>query len=124
MQRDANFRVLCLLQDNPRITQRELAAAVGISNGGAHYVLSALLARGLIKAENFSASRQKHRYAYILTPSGLAEKVSITRGFLQRKREEYDALRREIDALEQSLAEAQQGDVQAEAAASCHPVTA
>jgi EPS-associated MarR family transcriptional regulator len=124
MQRDANFRVLCLLQGNPRITQRELAAAVGISNGGAHYVLSALLARGLIKVENFSASRHKHRYAYILTPSGLAEKASITRGFLQRKRAEYDALRREIDALEQSLAEAPQSEARAEAVAACLNATA
>ena len=99
-RRDAQFRVMCILQTQPNISQRELATAVGVSNGGVHYLLSALVERGLVKLENFSASKDRRRYAYILTPSGIAEKAAITREFLARKRAEFDALRREIEALE------------------------
>lgn len=99
-RRDAQFRVMCILQTKPNISQRELATAVGVSNGGVHYLLSALVERGLVKLENFSASKDRRRYAYILTPSGIAEKAAITREFLARKRAEFDALRSEIEALE------------------------
>ena len=99
-RRDAQFRVMCILQTQPNISQREIAAAVGVSNGGVHYLLSALVERGLVKLENFSASKDRRRYAYILTPSGLAEKAAITREFLMRKRAEFEALRLEIEALE------------------------
>jgi EPS-associated MarR family transcriptional regulator len=81
------------------MSQRDLAAAVGVSVGGMHYVLNALIYKGLIKLGNFSASEDKRRYAYILTPKGLAEKATITRQFLARKSEEYAALREEIDSL-------------------------
>ena len=103
-RRDAQFRVMCILQTQPNISQREIAAAVGVSNGGVHYLLSALVERGLVKLENFSASKDRRRYAYILTPSGIAEKAAITREFLIRKRAEFDALRLEIEALERDTA--------------------
>ena len=103
IQEDVSFRVLRLLQDTPEMSQRELAEAVGISVGGAHYVLSALLEKGLIKLGNFTAAKDKRRYAYILTPKGLAEKAAITKRFLARKIEEYDALKAEINALQGEL---------------------
>lgn len=99
LQEDARFRVLRLLEENPEMSQRELAKAVGISTGGAHYVLGALIERGLVKLGNFSASQDKRRYAYVLTPKGVAEKAAITRRFLARKLEEYEALKREIRDL-------------------------
>lgn len=73
------FRVLRLLHDNPDLSQRDLAEAVGISNGSSHYLLNALLEKGLINLGNFTASQDKRRYAYILTPKGIAEKAAITR---------------------------------------------
>jgi EPS-associated MarR family transcriptional regulator len=103
VQEDVRFRVLRLLHDNPELSQRELAEAVGISNGSAHYILSALLDKGLIKLGNFTAARDKRRYAYILTPNGIAEKAAITRRFLERKIQEYGALKAEIEALEGEL---------------------
>lgn len=99
LQEDRHFRVLRLLQDNPDMSQRELAKAVGISVGSAHYVLSALVETGLVKIGNFSAAEDKRRYAYILTPKGIAEKTAITKRFLARKVEEYEALRAEIEEL-------------------------
>jgi EPS-associated MarR family transcriptional regulator len=99
VQEDVRFRVLRLLHDNPELSQRDLAEAVGISNGSAHYLLSALLDKGLIKLGNFTAAQDKRRYAYILTPKGIAEKAAITKRFLERKIQEYDALKAEIEAL-------------------------
>ncbi|WP_226698684.1 MarR family EPS-associated transcriptional regulator [Qipengyuania gaetbuli] len=103
LQEDARFRVLRLLEAKPEMSQRELAEAVGISVGGVHYVLSALVERGLLKLGNFSASDDKRRYAYILTPKGLAEKAAITKTFLARKLEEYEALKREIEELKAEI---------------------
>lgn len=99
LQEDTHFRVLRLLQENPEMSQRELAAAVGVSVGGIHYVLNALIEKGLVKLGSFTAAEDKRRYAYILTRKGLAEKATMTRTFLVRKMKEYEALKAEIDAL-------------------------
>ena len=99
LQEDTHFRVLRLLQENPEMSQRELAEAVGVSVGGIHYVLNALIDKGLVKLGNFTAAEDKRRYAYILTRKGLEEKAAITRRFLARKMEEYEALKAEIDSL-------------------------
>ena len=103
VQEDVRFRVLRLLHDNPELSQRDLAEAVGISNGSVHYLLNSLLDKGLIKLENFKAAEDKRRYAYVLTSSGLAEKAAVSRSFLLRKLEEYEALRAEIDALKSEI---------------------
>lgn len=100
---DARFRIMCLLQENPEMSQRQLARSVGISVGGANFVLNALIEKGLVKAGNFSAAPDKRRYAYILTRKGLAEKAALTRDFLERKRAEYEALKAEIEGLEAEL---------------------
>jgi len=99
MREDARFRILRLLQDNPEMSQRDLAQAVGVSTGGIHYVLSALVDKGLIKIGNFTAAEDKRRYAYVLTSKGFAEKARLTRRFLARKMKEYEALRAEIEAV-------------------------
>ncbi|WP_050766246.1 MarR family EPS-associated transcriptional regulator [Sulfitobacter sp. NAS-14.1] len=103
LQEDTHFRVLRFLQENPEISQRELAEAVGVSVGGIHYVLNALIDRGLVKLGNFTAAQDKRRYAYVLTPKGIARKVALTRAFLVRKLEEYEALRKEIEVLSSEL---------------------
>ena len=105
LQEDTHFRVLRLLQDNPEMSQRELAAAAGISVGGTHYVLNALIEKGLVKLGNFTAAEDKRRYAYVLTPKGITEKAAITKRFLARKMEEYASLKAEIDTLRNELAE-------------------
>lgn len=107
LQEDTHFRVLRLLQENPEMSQRELAAAVGVSVGGMHYVLNALIEKGLVKLGNFTAAEDKRRYAYVLTPKGLKEKSLITGRFLKRKLAEYEALKQEIRELQR---EQQDGD--------------
>ena len=103
LQEDTHFRVLRLLQNNPEMSQRALAEAVGVSVGGMHYVLNALIEKGFVKLGNFTAAQDKRRYAYILTPNGMARKAALARAFLSRKMEEYDALREEIAALKTDL---------------------
>jgi EPS-associated MarR family transcriptional regulator len=97
---DLHFRVLKLLRDRPDISQRDLAAQLGISHGKMNYCLNALMEKGLVKLQNFSNSQHRWRYAYMLTPAGLAEKAALTGRFLKRKMAEYEALRAEIEALQ------------------------
>ncbi|WP_318527253.1 MarR family EPS-associated transcriptional regulator [Sedimentimonas flavescens] len=103
MQEDVHFRILRILQENPELSQRELAQVLGISTGRTHYVLGALIEKGLVKLGNFSAAADKRRYAYLLTPAGIAEKARLTQRFLNRKLDEYAALRAEIESLQDEL---------------------
>ena len=97
---DLHFRILHLLEDNPEISQREIARKLGISLGGANYCLKALIDIGHIKIHNFNKNPKKIGYLYLLTPKGISEKIHLTSGFLKRKMLEYHALREEIDSLQ------------------------
>ena len=103
LQEDTYFRVMHILRENPDLTQRELAEKLGISVGGLNYCLKALMEKGMVKMKNFTASKNKFGYVYVLTPTGLAEKADITHRFLQRKMDEYEALKVEIEALRSEL---------------------
>ena len=100
---DVHFRVLHFLEEEPELTQRELAQKLGISLGGVNYCLKALIDIGHIKAGNFSKNPNKSIYLYLLTPQGIAEKTKLTADFLKRKMVEYHALKKEIDSLKSSL---------------------
>jgi EPS-associated MarR family transcriptional regulator len=102
----ARLAVLRLLEQRPEMSQRELSEALGLSLGKAHYVLHSLLDKGLVKAGNFRRSDNKLAYAYVLTPSGLREKVRLTRAFLSRKEAEFEQLRQTIASLRDELADA------------------
>jgi EPS-associated MarR family transcriptional regulator len=99
LQEDTYFRVMRMLQENPDLTQRELAEKLGISVGGLNYCLKSLIDKGFVKMANFSKSKNKFKYVYLLTPRGIAEKVVLTNRFIERKMQEYDALKLEIEAL-------------------------
>ena len=81
------------------MTQRQLAAAMGISLGKLNYCLKALISIGFVKMSNFSQSENKLGYAYILTPKGMAEKAQVTARFLARKEMEYATLKTELQTL-------------------------
>jgi MarR family transcriptional regulator, temperature-dependent positive regulator of motility len=91
--------MLRLLDASPNRTQREMAHELGMSLGKANYLLKALLGKGFVKVQNFRNSSNKRGYAYLLTPEGVAAKSELTRHFLARKIDEYDALRLEIERL-------------------------
>ena len=102
-QEDTRFRLMQILHAKPDISQREMAVATGISFGGVNYCLSALIAKGLVKVQNFSQSQNKFGYVYLLTPAGIAEKMALTGTCLNRKMDEYEALGLEIEALQQEI---------------------
>jgi EPS-associated MarR family transcriptional regulator len=97
---DVLFRVLHLLEEEPSLTQRELAEKIGISLGGVNYCLKCLVDIGHIKAGNFRKNPDKSVYLYLLTSKGIAEKASLTAGYLQRKMAEYHALKQEIKTIQ------------------------
>jgi EPS-associated MarR family transcriptional regulator len=100
---DLHFRVLKLLQDEPDLSQRELASRVGVSNGKLHYCMKALIEKGLVKLGNFAHSKHHLGYVYLLTPSGMRQKAAMTSDFLKRKMAEYEALQAEITALQADM---------------------
>lgn len=100
-----HFNVMRILQDQPDLTQRELAHKLGMSVGGLNFCLHALIDKGFVKMDNFQKSNNKFKYVYLLTPQGIAEKVALTSRFLQRKMQEYEALKLEIEALKAQVGE-------------------
>lgn len=107
LQDENHLKVLRLLEDNPRMNQRDLAEALGVSLGKTNYCLKALLDKGLIKILNFRNSQNKLAYSYLLTPTGIAEKAELTKRFLKRKVAEYESLKREIETLKLEVEQAQ-----------------
>ena len=97
------YKILKQLQQNPDISQRELAKRLNISLGKANFCVKALIEKGLVKADNFKNSTNKIGYLYLLTPKGIEEKVSLTQRFLQRKLKEHEALEKEIEQLRQEV---------------------
>ena len=105
IQEDTHFRIMRILQDNPDLTQRELADKHGMSVGGLNYCLNAVIDKGFVKMQNFHSSKNKFKFVDLLTPQGILEKVALTSRFLKRKMEEYDALKVEIEALKAEVGE-------------------
>ncbi len=103
LHEDTNFRLMKILEVNPDLSQREMAKLLGLSFGGINYCLNALVAKGLVKIENYSQNQNKFGYVYLLTPSGIAEKAAMTGTFLKRKMEEYEALKVEIATLKSEI---------------------
>ena len=100
MAEERHLKALRLLEQNPQMTQRELAEALGVSVGAANYCLKALVKKGWVKLENFQKNPSELGYLYLLTPMGISAKAQLTASFLRRKIGEYEALRAEIDQLQ------------------------
>lgn len=96
-------KILRILEEDPDISQRNLARALGISLGKANYCLQALIEKGLVKANNFKNSNNKKAYMYLLTRKGIAEKARATARFLNRKMAEHESLQREIEQLRREI---------------------
>ncbi len=96
---EIEYKALKLLEANPKLSQRQLSSALGVSLGKGHYVLKSLMNVGWVKLNNFRGSNNKLGYAYVLTPVGIVEKAAITVRFLARKQREHAALQAEIQAL-------------------------
>ena len=96
---EIRYRVFKVIESNPRVSQRELADALGVSLGKVNYCLQELVKKGFVKVGNFKNSQSKRAYLYYLTPTGAEEKVKVTYRFLRAKIDEFEALKAEIDQL-------------------------
>lgn len=100
MTEDTHYQVLKILEQNPQISQRELAREMGVSLGKVNYCLKALVDKGLVKVSNFKNSSNKWAYFYVLTPKGIEAKAKTSVRFLHQKLVEYETLKHEIEELQ------------------------
>jgi len=97
---EIELEILRKLEENPNYTQRQISRDLGISLGKTNFLIQALLGRSLLKIDNFRTSDNKLGYLYLLTPEGVETKRKLTVLFLQRKSEEFDKLKKEMEKLE------------------------
>ncbi len=76
---------------------------LGVSTSGLNYRLNALIDKGWVKVHNYSESKNKFEYLYMLILIGVSKKASLTGRFLQRKLQEYEDMRVEIVSLRSEL---------------------
>ena len=100
---DAELKILTILEENPKSTQRQVALKLNLSLGKTNYLIRSLLDKGYVKLSNFRKSDNKVGYLYLLTPEGVANKSKLAQQFLQRKSEEYARLKEEIENLRKDL---------------------
>ena len=99
------------LEQNPAITQRDLALKLKISLGKINYFLNALIDKGIIEAKNFKNAKNKLSYMYLLTPQGIRIKFQLIQQFLDWKTREYENLREELEAYRSMLSAYQNTEV-------------
>ena len=104
---ELEYRALKILEQQPDLTQRQLAEELGVSLGKTHYLVKSLIDVGWVKLDNFQRSDNKWGYAYLLTPMGIVEKAAITARFLVRKQREYSDLQLEIQQLQEEVKQQQ-----------------
>lgn len=98
-----NAQILREISKNPSISQREIAQKNKISLGKVNYAVNSLIEKGYVKIHNFSESKNKRKYIYLLTPAGVYEKAKLTAAFLKLKMEEYERIRTEIEELQHDI---------------------
>jgi EPS-associated MarR family transcriptional regulator len=103
MNEDIRHKILKLLSENPKFTQRDLAKKLGVSVGKINYCMAALISKGWIKIQNFKTSENRRAYSYVLTLTGMEKKISLTIEFLKIKMNEYENIKREINELEEEI---------------------
>jgi EPS-associated MarR family transcriptional regulator len=107
VDQELEYRALKILEQQPDLTQRQLAEELGVSLGKTHYLVKSLIDVGWVKLDNFQRSDNKWGYAYLLTPKGIVEKAAITARFLVRKQREYTQLQQEITELQEEVRQQQ-----------------
>ena len=84
--------VLDAVAHDERITQRNLAAKLGIALGLTNIYLKRLIRKGYIKCINV----QSNRLLYLITPQGIAEKTRLTYEFMDYSLHLYREVRHHL----------------------------
>lgn len=103
LSEEMRYRLMRLIEESPRMSQRDVARELGISLGRVNFCVQALIRQGWVKAIRFKNSRNKRGYTYLLTQRGMDEKAMLTLEFLRIKMREYEVLRAEIERIQQDV---------------------
>lgn len=90
---EISLRLLNELTREPSITQRALAARLGIALGLVNAYLKRLYKKGYIKIQ----SLPKNRIKYIITPKGFTEKAKLTYNYMHRSINYFKDIRNKIE---------------------------
>jgi DNA-binding MarR family transcriptional regulator len=78
-QIEQDLRILEHIEQDPDITQADLAARLGVAVGSVNWYLKRLINKGYIKVRQM----RRRRLRYLITPQGMAEKARLTASFMQ-----------------------------------------
>lgn len=87
------LRILEHINEDPYITQRNLASKLGIALGLTNIYIKRLCKKGYIKIKNLTGKK----ICYILTPKGFAEKANLTFKYMAKSFNYLKELREKID---------------------------
>jgi DNA-binding MarR family transcriptional regulator len=95
---DREYAILDFIEMQSRATQREIATATGFSLGSVNLLLNKMMREGLIKIELVP----KSRIIYMLTPSGIREKLVKAYTYI---RIHYETIERTKNLIKEGLNE-------------------
>ena len=95
------FQLLSEVADEQPVSQRELAKRLGIALGLVNSYLKNFVTKGYIRIKNYP----QNRYAYLLTPNGIAEKARLAYQHVNYFTSLYTVTRPDYLALFRDLAE-------------------
>ena len=101
------FSILTYIDQNSDATQRQLSEHVGVSLGTINILVKRLVKKGLLKIERM----QPNSIRYFLTPSGLANKLERTYGYIVRTWREIEQLKQHIISLTHQVAKKDAVDI-------------
>ena len=78
-QVEQDLRILEHIEQDPDITQADLAARLGVAVGSVNWYLKRLINKGHIKVRQM----KRRRLRYLITPQGVSEKARLTASFMQ-----------------------------------------
>jgi predicted transcriptional regulator len=95
------FQLLSEVADEQPVSQRELAKRLGIALGLVNSYLKNFVAKGFIRIKDYP----QNRYAYLLTPNGMAEKARLAYQHVNYFTSLYTVTRQDYLLLFRDLAE-------------------
>jgi DNA-binding MarR family transcriptional regulator len=98
---EISMRILEHINENPTITQRDLASKLGIALGLTNSYIKRLYKKGCIKIKNIDGKRIK----YILTPKGFMEKARLTCNYMARSFNYFREIKQKIDQTYNTMME-------------------
>lgn len=93
------LKVLDELGRDSQLSQRALSKRLGVALGLTNLYLKRLIKKGYIRVRNL----KKNRLIYELTPSGIAQKASLTLGYIHDSFQFYREVRRQTRKLFEEL---------------------